>query len=220
MSSIKFGGANDELLKKFVRHLVPGEVLFRQNDLGNTMFIIIQGTIELIENRVDHEFIVGYFSNGEVLGEKAMLSEKPYPRTYGARAKTETTLLEFETREVKIVEGIIPNFTTRILQIAAQRLDRANRLIKVLRPTDAFQRFVAAIHFFSEDGEKSADGTEVALTIAAIEEVAAIDLELIEQCVAELFRLKIARKTKTGFTIADPQAVDQAIAEFKERVAA
>ena len=57
---------NEELIKKFVRTISTGEILFKQNDLGNTMFIIVGGEIELLDNHGEKEknYVVGTLGIG------------------------------------------------------------------------------------------------------------------------------------------------------------
>lgn len=212
---------NDEVLKRFVRSLSSGELLFEMGEMGNTMFIIIQGTMEMLEERGTDSVVVNVVGPGEVIGEKAILSESPYKRGYTARAKSEVTLLEFESKSIRLIEAVIPNFTHRILQMAASRLDRANHLIRVLRSLDPVERIIKCIQFLaSQHGVKTSEGVEVNITIHDIYNVIYVEKQTIEFCLNQLTNKKILRKTKSGFLLTDANAMDQYASELRERVAA
>lgn len=208
---------NEEALKRFVRSVGAGEFLFHQNDLGNTMFIIMGGTIELLDKRGHEYVIVGTMGQGQVLGEKAILQETPYRRTYSVRAKVETTLLEFETKNIKIIAAIIPDFTLRILQTAAKRLDKANEMIELLRPMDSAQRFIKCIQFiFRQNGVQSAGGVEAPISLDDIYQITSINRPLITQYLARLTTNKVLVKTKAGFVLPNEHALTDSIADLQE----
>ncbi len=212
---------NEEQIKKCARIFSREEYLFHQGDLGNTMFIIVGGQVELIEEREGKSTAVGLFSPGEILGEKAFLTDTPYRRTYSAKAKIDTSVLEFDRKNLKLVESLIPDFATRILQVAAQRLDRANRIISILRPFDAAERFVLSVLFLRDDsGAQGAEGVEFTMTAEELYQVGNLDAETAEFCISAVLKMNILKKTKKGFVVADENALRQYSAELKDRIAA
>lgn len=218
---VNLGNLNPELLKKFVRQISPGDNLFEQGNLGNTMFIIVAGSFSLIEQRGDSEYVVGTLSSGQILGEKAMLTETPYRRTYTARAIDSATLLEFDNKNLKHVENIIPNFTSRILQIAAKRLDRANAMITILRSFDPVERVVSSIVFLAEDtGKQTPEGLTFSLEVEDIHRICHVNKAVIEDCLNVLKSTKILHFQKDTVTIRDLNALQQYFPELKDRVAA
>lgn len=212
---------NPEQLKKYVRHVSAGEMLFQQNDLGNTMFVIVSGTLTLLETRGEAQFVVGSLAIGQVLGEKALLTESPYRRTYSARAEENSTLLEFDNKHLKLIEAIVPNFTSRILSIAAKRLDRANSIISLLRSLDPVERVVNTLLFLAEDAPKAGTGgLEIEATPEDINQVCHVPMPIIQDCLKLLYSAKILHATKKGILITDVNALRQYFPELKERVAA
>lgn len=219
--SLNLGNLKPEQLKKFVRQLSAGETLFEQGDLGNTMYIIVSGSFSLLEKRDGAFFVVGTLSVGQVLGEKALLTESPYRRTYTARAEEPATLLEFDNKNLKTVENIIPNFTSRILQIAAKRLDRANKMITILRSMDPIDRVVNAILFICEEsGKQTPDGVVVTLTATDINQVCHVDKTIIGECLELMKTAKVIHVQKDTAVIPDLNALKQYYPELKDRVAA
>lgn len=219
--SVSLGSLNQEQLKKYVRVLTAGEILFEQDDLGNTMFIIVSGSVSVLEKRNEAQFLVGNLAAGQVLGEKAMLTESPYRRSYTVRAETNVTLLEFDNRNLKLVENIIPNFASRILQIAAKRLDRTNKLITILRSLDPIDRVVNTVHFLAqEEGKQTSEGIELSLTVEDVFQVCNVDKQVIHDCLELMKSAKIIQYVKDVAVITDLNALKQYYPELKDRVAA
>jgi len=59
------------LLDRFARELTPGEILFRQNEPGQAMFYVLEGTVELLADGQK----LRDMQPGEYFGEMAMLLE-------------------------------------------------------------------------------------------------------------------------------------------------
>jgi CRP-like cAMP-binding protein len=212
---------NSEQLRKFTRTVATGEFLFHQNDLGNTMFVIIEGEIELVEHRRNEEFVVGIMGVGQILGEKAFLTEVPYHRTFSARAKVNCSLLEFERKHIKIVETIIPNFALRILQIAAQRLDRANKIIKLLHYWNPIERLARGILFFNdESGKQTTAGYEITITPDDLVQLTNVNRDTINMVLEELTRAQIIRTSKNGMLLTDPDKLLQFVPDLSQKIAA
>jgi len=215
------GKLNPEQIKKNARLFAPAEYLFRQGDLGNTMFIIVGGLIELVEEREGKSTVVGTFGPGQLLGEKAFLTDVPYRRTFSARAKQQTSTLEFDRKDLKLVETLIPDFATRILQVAASRLDRSNRIIHILRPFDPTERFARVLIFQRDEaGTKGPEGIEFSLETDDFFQLANLDKETTEYCLQSVLKMNILKKSKNGYVLVDENALLQYLPELKERNAA
>ncbi|MBN1685049.1 MAG: cyclic nucleotide-binding domain-containing protein [Spirochaetales bacterium] len=78
-----------------------GEVIFRQDDLGSTLYFIVSGEIEILRrDESGDEKTVAVLSDNDTFGEMALLGSSP--RNATARAKTRTNVLkalhsDFET---------------------------------------------------------------------------------------------------------------------------
>ncbi len=139
-------------VKQFVRRIPAGDYLFKQGQSASSMFIVVSGTVALLAEEEDTEHLQGLLGTGEFLGEKALLSDTPYQRRYSAMAKSETTVLEIAARDIttlqKAAPEMIPEMFKGILDVTSRRLDRANYLVRALRPADRFERFLALVQYF------------------------------------------------------------------------
>ncbi len=72
-------------------HFAPGEVIFRKGDVGNKIYIIIQGEVEVIDEEPGKgERIVSQLRGGQSFGALALIREEPRGAT--VRSRTETSV--------------------------------------------------------------------------------------------------------------------------------
>ncbi|MBI4404040.1 MAG: Crp/Fnr family transcriptional regulator [Deltaproteobacteria bacterium] len=214
----------DSRLKRFLRQLTRGDYLFRGGDMGNTMFIILDGSIEMFRTVGSEERFAAQLGPGEFIGERAILNPgTPYRRPYSARANAETVLLEFDAKSLKIIQVVIPDLVMRVLQVAADRLDRANRLLEVLRPLDEMERLVNCILYLStppKNAQGASHPTDCLMTAEDIHAIIGSDTAMIEKCLAHLATKKILIRQKEGYALVDDTALKQFLPLLKERMAA
>lgn len=71
--------------------LAPGEVLFREGDSGDQAFVVASGQVEILKATDSRDALVALRSDGDVIGEMALLDD--IPRSATVRARTDTELL-------------------------------------------------------------------------------------------------------------------------------
>ena len=67
-----------------------GDTLFRQGDVGDSLFVVARGAVQVLRKLGDEERVVGVLGKGDLIGEMALLTGEP--RNATARAKTPVTL--------------------------------------------------------------------------------------------------------------------------------
>ncbi|HYB53505.1 MAG TPA: cyclic nucleotide-binding domain-containing protein [Thermoanaerobaculia bacterium] len=78
----------------FERFLVThamGEIIFSEGEIGNEMFIIQTGTVELLKSIGKETRVLATLEKGDFFGEMSVLED--LPRTASARAKTDVELV-------------------------------------------------------------------------------------------------------------------------------
>lgn len=73
-----------------IRKLAAGEWLFHQGDVGDAMFVVLSGRVEVVLEHPQEE-VVRVMGRGGVVGELALLTQAP--RSAGIRARRDTELL-------------------------------------------------------------------------------------------------------------------------------
>ena len=98
----------------------PGEVVFREYDMGSEMYVILEGEVELsIGSKV-----VETLGPGEPFGEMALIDQSP--RTASATAKTACKLAVIPEKRFLFMVQTTPHFALQIMKVMADRLRRMN----------------------------------------------------------------------------------------------
>jgi CRP-like cAMP-binding protein len=115
------------------REYDPDEVLFYQGNPGVGMYIIREGTIEIIDETT--EDTLAELSDGDFLGELALLNETP--RSATAVARTESVLYGLFRPDLLGLVERNPSLGVQILlrmsQVISERLVQTNDTVRELR---------------------------------------------------------------------------------------
>src|SRR5689334_16837395 len=74
-----------------VKKLGKGEILFREGDASDAMYVIKSGRIAITKAKGSGEIVLAEKVNGEMLGEMAFFDNKP--RSAGAKAVAEAEVI-------------------------------------------------------------------------------------------------------------------------------
>jgi CRP/FNR family transcriptional regulator, cyclic AMP receptor protein len=121
-----FSSIHDEYLADVARRmkevrLTAGEPLFKRNDIGNLMYVIVKGKMRIhLEDR-----IVAELGELDVLGEMAALD--PEPRSASATAIEDTYLLTLSHHDIRdlmevdveVAMGLIRTLCRRLRKVIA-----------------------------------------------------------------------------------------------------
>jgi CRP-like cAMP-binding protein len=121
-----FSSIHDEYLADVARRmkevrLSAGETLFKRNDIGNLMYVIVKGKMRIhLEDR-----IVAELGELDVLGEMAALD--PEPRSASATAIEDTYLLTLSHHDIRdlmevdveVAMGLIRTLCRRLRKVIA-----------------------------------------------------------------------------------------------------
>ncbi len=118
--------------KSGIRTFTPGEVLFKENDPANSLYIIQKGQIRLYRPKGKGFVDLAILRSGEVIGEMAYFDEKSTRRSCSAAAIVTTDVIEISfVAFAKTMEGLNPWFKT-IINTLADRLRKTNEKVKEL----------------------------------------------------------------------------------------
>ncbi len=120
-ADISFEGAKVKILQ-------PKEILFKEGSVADEMFYIESGTLDIF-NEVDGKHVkVGKVSDGEFLGERAILGEG-LPRTATAEARTECEVVIIDKEHCKKYYDELPPFLQKVMASMAIRLQKTNEMV-------------------------------------------------------------------------------------------
>jgi CRP/FNR family cyclic AMP-dependent transcriptional regulator len=104
------------------QHLIRGDVLFRENDIADDLYVVLRGRIAIaIANPIDHrETVVSLMEPGDLFGEMAMLDDGP--RSAMARALEPSAVLAVPYAPVLTAFRSDPRMLWGVTRLLAQRL--------------------------------------------------------------------------------------------------
>jgi trk system potassium uptake protein TrkA len=118
-------GAADEYYELLAHGRAPrrfrsGEVIFRQGERGDSMFLVRGGSVSLM----DGEQIVETVGTPGLFGEMALIEYEP--RALTAVADGDAELVEIPVRHFWVLVHETPYFAQLVMTVMAQRLRRAS----------------------------------------------------------------------------------------------
>jgi hypothetical protein len=101
----------------------PGDVVFRQGDQGDRLFIVKSGVLEILATPADgvEALPVAYLGTGEVLGEIALLTGSPRSATVRSPERAELFVVE-KAVFLDLMETL-PAFSRNLCLVLAKRLE-------------------------------------------------------------------------------------------------
>lgn len=96
-----FGGLSDKALDFLDGHLEPvevaaGDVFFAQGDLGDSLFVLEAGCVEVVKSRGGRSLVLATLAPGDCFGEIALIGI--CPRTATVRATTGCRAMRLSSR--------------------------------------------------------------------------------------------------------------------------
>lgn len=142
---------------KIERVLKDGEVLFREGEVGDEMYLIKSGKIKIVQKIGDEMKVLAMLSEGDFFGEMALIDGSP--RSATAIAEGETELIAFDKVAFRKKIGEEPLIEYIITELS-KRLRRADEQIKFLMIKGDEKRLIAfLIMKAQEEGIKQSDGS-------------------------------------------------------------
>lgn len=101
--------------------LAAGKVLFREGESAEVMYVLLEGTVEVIVG----DTLVESAQAGTVLGEMAVIDRSP--RSATAVAKTPCRLVSMTATQFDLLVHETPEFARLVMQVLSGRLRRMNQ---------------------------------------------------------------------------------------------
>jgi CRP-like cAMP-binding protein len=193
---------SDPLFARFGREYPPGEVLFREGEPGDTMFVIQSGAARITKSVAGEEKLLAVLGPGEFLGELAILNSKP--RTATATALEPLRCLQIEAKTLEAMVAKSAEISLRLIKKLASRLDAANSLIEILMHTDPKARIMLALSRHADAyGERTEEGIRLRTTTADIASEVGVQEDVAVDVITRLRRLRLVSDEGGELVVAD-----------------
>lgn len=97
-----------------------GEVVVRQGDMGDCMFVVQEGAVDVTVDRDGHEVFLRTLGKGEFIGEMAIFER--VPRSATVRAKGQARLLSIDRKAFLRRVHEDPSLAFRIVETLSRRV--------------------------------------------------------------------------------------------------
>jgi CRP-like cAMP-binding protein len=102
-----------------------GEVLFREGEPGDRVFFIMQGRVKVHQTHSDgHEQELAQLGDSDIVGEMAVLDERPRSATVTALEDTDVMVVEKANFLASMEQQ--PQLAIRFLKLLSERIHRLN----------------------------------------------------------------------------------------------
>ncbi len=101
------------------RSVAAGEAVFSEGDPGDTMFVVLDGSVELRSGGA----AMATVGPGELFGEMSLIDDEP--RSLDAVATTDSVLAELDERRFLFLVNETPMFALHVMGVMADRLRSA-----------------------------------------------------------------------------------------------
>ena len=215
---IKLAQLEDPILKRFVRDFSAGESIFEEGYLGDSLYLIVEGTVCLFKKTTYGQRLIHTAIEGDVVGEKALVADPGFKRDTSAQAKTTVIALEADRRAVTAIQTLIPDIFLRILRMVEVRIDQSTELLDILYSKNDIDRLTKYIEFYFKYNKKL--GRTLEIHIETVTSATNTDPALTEKAFKELTKKNILRHTGAGFVLMDAVALLQYGPDLRDRLAA
>ena len=206
---------SDPLFARFGREYQPGDVLFREGESGDVMFVIQSGAVRIAKSIGGDDKILAVLGPGEFLGEMAILNGKPRTATATVVELTRCLVIDAKTLEAMLARNT--EIALRLIKKLAKRLDSADTLVEILMHKDPKARVMLALARHADAfGEHTEDGIRVRTTPEGLAREVGVGVEVAHEVMARLRRLRLAIDEDAGGIIVADVGRLQDFLEFLE----
>lgn len=192
----------ESLSMRVGREYPTGEILFREGDVGNEMFVIQSGKVRLTKRAAGAEFPIAVLGRGEFLGEMAILNNKPRTATATILEDAVCLVIDAKTLESMITKNA--EIALRLVKKLAARLDAADALVQILMHPDPKARVLLGLKRHAEAfGEQTDEGILLDVDAAALAREVDAEPAQVDEVLRRLQRLRIAIDDNGAIIISD-----------------
>jgi CRP-like cAMP-binding protein len=102
----------------------PGEVLFREGDVGNHMFVVLEGMLDITVGTK----VVETAMSGALIGEMALIDSATRSATVTAR--TQCRLAKIDLRRFHFMVQQNPYFASHVMKVLVERIRKMDQLLQ------------------------------------------------------------------------------------------
>jgi CRP-like cAMP-binding protein len=188
---------SDPLFLRFGREFHTGDVLFREGERGEEMYVIQSGIVQILKRVGNVERPLATLGRGEFVGEMAILNDKPRTATAVVLEEARCLVIDAATLEQMISNNT--EIALRLVKKLARRLDSADEMIQLLLNPDPKARVLLGLKRHAEGfGEDTGLGVRIHSSAADLAREVGVEETQVYDVLSRLSRLHIASVDEEG----------------------
>jgi CRP/FNR family cyclic AMP-dependent transcriptional regulator len=188
---------SDSLFLRLGREFRAGDVLFREGEQGEEMFVIQSGLVQILKRVGSDERPLATLGRGEFLGEMAILNGKPRTATAVVLEDAKCLVIDAATLEQMVSSNT--EIALRLVKKLARRLDSADEMIQLLLHPDPKARVLLGLKRHAESfGEETGLGVRVLTSAVDLAREVGVEPGQVDDVLGRLRRLRIASVDDQG----------------------
>lgn len=124
----KSGATGKSPFERYVAQHPMGDIIFSEGEIGNDMFILQSGTVELIKMIAGETKVLATLEKGDFFGEMSVLED--LPRTATARAKTEVEVVHINGATFDTMLKSNTEIAIRMMRKLSRRLREVTAMLE------------------------------------------------------------------------------------------
>ncbi len=188
---------SDPLFLRFGREFRAGDVLFREGDRGEEMYVIQSGIVQILKLVGTSQRPLATLGRGEFVGEMAILNDKPRTATAMVLEQAKCLVIDAATLEQMVSNN--SEIALRLVKKLARRLDSADEMIQLLMNPDPKARVLLGLKRHAEAfGEETGLGVRIHSSAADLAREVGVEESQVREVLSRLGRLHIASEDEGG----------------------
>ncbi len=182
------------------REFKQGQIIFKDGDPGPSMYILIEGKVEIYKNIGDHKTVLAVLEKGMMMGEMGVIDSRP--RSASAVALTDVTVMQISREMFKQRLESVPKWMQSFFSIMGERLRVANRHQNLLMSEGCGRQVIFLLAALAQQVEP--DSTEKRVlkwkdACQTISFILALEESLVQKVLNQLAILKVIKlETREG----------------------
>jgi len=147
-----------------VRSFSPGEIIFRQGDQGDGLYLVRSGTVKITLTKEGEESVIALMSTGEFFGELAVLDGEP--RSANATAMDDVKSLFLPREAFLSFLREYPQVAMKIIEMLSRRLRQTDEMLASIVFFDVYGRVAKKLLELADShGELTEHGLRINMTL-------------------------------------------------------
>lgn len=200
----------DPLFAKYGKSAPAGEVLFREGDAGDEMFVVRTGEVRVFLEAGGVEKTLAHLGPGEFVGEMSLLTGQPRSATAIVQKQSDLLVVGSRVLEEMIVHNT--EIALRLIRKLARRLEATDTLVQVLLYRDGKKRVIENLKRLAKmHGWIPGSALKIQADAEAMAEQVGLEVDEVNDVLSRLIRAGALAEETGAWVIANPEKLDDVL---------